>query len=279
MEIIRTIADMQRLSQGWRRAGQRVGCVPTMGALHEGHLSLVREARRRADRVVVTIFVNPTQFGPKEDFGKYPRPFECDCALCEQEGVDAVFAPEPAVMYAPDATTWVVEEKLSQPLCGERRPGHFRGVTTVVAKLFNAVLPDVAVFGQKDAQQVLVLQRMARDLNFPVEVVVAPIVREADGLAMSSRNVYLSEDERTRALAISRGLEQARQAYAAGERRAERLCAPLRAAIGTACGRVDYVELRSRETLELLTTVDHPAVLAVAAFFGATRLIDNIFLD
>lgn len=280
MDVFATVEEMQRCSQGWRRAGKRIGLVPTMGALHAGHLSLVRQAREHgADAVVVSVFVNPTQFGPKEDFSKYPRPFERDAALCRETGVDALFAPAPAAMYAPDFSTWVSEERLSGPLCGERRPGHFRGVTTVVAKLFNACLPDVAVFGQKDAQQALVLQRMVRDLNFPVEMVIAPIVREADGLAMSSRNVYLSGDERRRALAISRGLEQARQAFAAGERDAGKLCAPVCAGIGTAGGCVDYVELRSRLTLNLLGTVTEPAVLAVAAHFGTTRLIDNLFLD
>ncbi|MFA4944753.1 MAG: pantoate--beta-alanine ligase [Lentisphaeria bacterium] len=278
MEILRTIPAMQQWSRLQQRLGRRIGCVPTMGALHEGHLSLVRLARQRADVVVVTVFVNPTQFGPQEDFARYPRPFERDCELCRAAGVEALFAPEPAAMYAPDATTWVEEGALSKPLCGERRPGHFRGVTTVVAKLFNAVLPDVAVFGQKDAQQALVLQRMVRDLNFPVELVIAPIVREADGLALSSRNVYLSADERRRALAISRGLRAAEAAFAAGERAAVALCGGVRAGIEAAGGRVDYVELRDRGTLAPLAVADRPALLAVAAFFGNTRLLDNVFL-
>lgn len=270
---------MQRQAQGWRRAGRRIGCVPTMGFLHAGHLSLVRLAREHgADVVVLTLFVNPTQFGPQEDFAKYPRDFERDAALSREAGVDAIFAPEAAEMYPADSSTWVTEETLSRPLCGERRPGHFRGVATVVAKLFNATLPDVAVFGRKDAQQALVLQRLVRDLNFPLEIVIAPIVREPDGLAMSSRNVYLSPDERQRALAIRRGLLRAEAAFAAGERRAETLCRLVTDEIAAAGGRLDYGELRSRDTLAMLATADRPAVLAVAAFFGTTRLLDNAFL-
>jgi pantoate--beta-alanine ligase len=278
MKIIRTIEEMQQTSQAWKREGRKVGMVPTMGFLHAGHLSLVHAAKKVADVCVVSIFVNPTQFGPAEDLARYPRDFERDCQLCREAGVDAVFAPEPAEMYAPDYSTWVVEERLSGPLCGEKRPGHFRGVTSVVAKLFNAALPDVAVFGQKDAQQALVLQRMVRDLNFPVKMVVAPIVREADGLAMSSRNVYLSPDERARALSISQGLNRATAAFAGGVRDAAALCADLRAGIEAAGGRVDYVEIRSRNTLAPLAVVAEPALMAVAAFFGKTRLIDNIFL-
>lgn len=278
MKIIRTVAEMQRTSQAWKREGRRVGMVPTMGYLHEGHISLVRIAKKAADACVVSIFVNPTQFGPAEDLARYPRDFERDCRLCREAGVDAVFAPEPSEMYAPDYSTWVVEEALTGPLCGEKRPGHFRGVTSVVAKLFNAALPDVAVFGQKDAQQALVLTRMVRDLNFPVEMVVAPIVREADGLAMSSRNVYLTPDERGRALSISCGLNLAAAEFAKGVRESAALCSLVRGGIEAAGGRVDYVELRSRESLAPLEKADAPALIAVAAFFGRTRLIDNLFL-
>ena len=276
MKIIRTVEEMQRTSQAWKREGRRVGMVPTMGYLHAGHISLVRIVKREAEACVVSIFVNPTQFGPAEDLARYPRDFERDCRLCREAGVDAVFAPEPAEMYAPDYSTWVVEEALTGPLCGERRPGHFRGVTSVVAKLFNAALPDVAVFGQKDAQQALVLQRMVRDLNFPVKMIIAPIVREADGLAMSSRNVYLSPDERLRALSISQGLDRAAAAFAGGARDTAALCADVRAGIEAAGGRVDYVEIRSRGTLAAVAAVDEPSVLAVAAYFGKTRLIDNL---
>ena len=278
MMIIRSIAEMQAAALAWRRAGRRIGLVPTMGYLHAGHLSLVELARPDCDVVVVSIFVNPTQFGPQEDLAKYPRDFERDAACCREAGVDAIFAPGPGDMYAADFSTWVTEEQLSQPLCGARRPGHFRGVATVVAKLFNAVLPDVAVFGQKDAQQCLVLQRLVRDLNFPVTLRIGPIRREADGLAMSSRNVYLSPDERQRAPAISRGVRTAEAAFAAGERSGAVLCAMVHDAITTAGGRPDYVELRSRQDLRELTAASESAVLAVAAFFGVTRLLDNTFL-
>lgn len=278
MMIVRSIAEMQAAAQAWRRAGQRIGLVPTMGYLHAGHLSLVELARRECDVVVLSIFVNPTQFGPREDLARYPRDFERDATRCREAGVDAVFAPEPGEMYAADASTWVTEERLSRPLCGARRPGHFRGVATVVAKLFNAVLPDVAVFGQKDAQQCLVIQRLARDLNFPVTLRIGPIRREADGLAMSSRNVYLSPDERQRALALSRGVRAAEAAFAAGERSGAVLCAVVHDAITAAGGRPDYVELRSRHDLRKLAAVSEPAVLAAAAFFGVTRLLDNSFL-
>jgi len=279
MKTVAAITEMQALARDWRRQAKRIGLVPTMGYLHAGHLSLVRVAREhQAAVVVVSIFVNPTQFGPAEDLATYPRDFERDSALCREAGVEAIFHPAPAEMYAPDFSTWVTEEKLSGPLCGASRPGHFRGVATVVAKLFNAVLPDVAVFGRKDAQQALVIQRLVRDLNFPVEIVVAPTVREADGLAMSSRNVHLSADERRRAAAITRGLRKAEAVYAGGEQRAAALCGLVRAEIEAAGGRIDYVELRSRQTLQALPLVTDPGVLAVAAFFGKTRLIDNAFL-
>ena len=279
MEILRTIEEVRKLAAGWRRAGERIALVPTMGYLHAGHMSLVEEARRHADRTVVSIYVNPTQFGPNEDLDKYPRDFARDEASCREHGVDAVFYPDNAVMYAADHSTWVVEESLSQTMCGVSRPTHFRGVTTVVLKLFNIVGCEVAVFGRKDAQQALIIQRMVRDLNVPVEIVVAPLVREADGLALSSRNKYLSTDERQRALSISSGLRAALSRFAAGERSAEALAATVRAAIDAAGGRVDYVVLMARATLRPLPQVNAPAVLAVAAFFGKTRLIDNVFLD
>jgi len=202
MRTIKTISEMQAFSGEARRSGKRIALVPTMGYLHEGHLSLMDKAAELAEVVVVSIFVNPTQFAPTEDFAAYPRDLERDSTRCERRGVHAIFSPDASEMYAPDASTWVVEERLSKGLCGLARPTHFRGVTTIVAKLFNAVLPDFAVFGQKDAQQAKVIQRMTRDLNFPVEIVVASIVREHDGLAMSSRNSYLSQAERQRALAI-----------------------------------------------------------------------------
>ncbi len=279
MEIFRTKEDVRAAAAGWRRAGERVALVPTMGYLHAGHMSLVDAARRQADRVVVSIYVNPTQFGPQEDLDKYPRDFARDEASCREHGVDAVFYPDNDVMYAADHSTWVVEESLSQTMCGVSRPTHFRGVTTVVLKLFNIVGCDVAVFGRKDAQQALIIGRMVRDLNVPVEIVVAPLVREADGLAMSSRNKYLSVDERRRALSISAGLRAAATSFDGGERSAAVLTAMVRDAIDAAGGRIDYVVLMARDTLRPLAVVDRPAVLAAAAFFGQTRLIDNVFLD
>ena len=268
MIILRSIADTRAALDSWRRQGQTIALVPTMGYLHEGHMSLVDEAKKRADRVVVSIYVNPTQFGPNEDLDKYPRDFARDEACCKAHGVDAIFYPDNAVMYCPDHSCWVTEESLSQTMCGAARPGHFRGVTTVVLKLFNITRCDVAVFGRKDAQQALIICRMVRDLNVPVEIVVAPLVREPDGLAMSSRNKYLSDDERRRALSISAGLNQATA-----------LCDLVKTGIANAGGKIDYVVVMDRDSLRPLATVDRPAVLAVAAFFGKTRLIDNVFLD
>ena len=278
MMILRTTAEMRRQSRAWHRADETVGFVPTMGYLHEGHMSLVREAAKRCARVVVSIFVNPTQFGPNEDLAAYPRDFARDEALCRAAGVDAVFYPVAGEMYAADHSTWVVEESLTRTLCGASRPGHFRGVTTVVAKLFHAVEPEVAVFGRKDAQQALVIERMVRDLDFAVEVVVAPLIREPDGLAMSSRNKYLDADQRQRALAISRGLALAVRKYERGERDAGALCATVADGIRAAGGEIDYVELVSRADLCPAPRAEGPVLLAVAARFGATRLIDNVFL-
>ena len=275
MRLVRTIADMQALAREWQTAGLAVGLVPTMGYLHEGHLSLVRLARGRGDIVVVSIFVNPTQFGPGEDLSCYPRDAERDERLCREAGTDAIFWPSPEEMYPSDFSTWVEEGSLSQPLCGRSRPGHFRGVCTVVTKLLNAVCPTFAVFGRKDAQQASVIRRMVRDLNVPVDIVVAPTVRESDGLAMSSRNQYLSPEERRRALSLSRGLRLAQDAFARGERRSETLQRLATEQIEAAGGRIDYVELVAESDFRPLAQVDEPAVLAVAARVGGTRLIDN----
>ncbi len=278
MEILETVAEMQAWSRARQARGMRVAVVPTMGYLHAGHLSLVDLARREADAVIVTLFVNPTQFGPQEDLDRYPRDFARDRELCAGRGVDALFAPPAAEMYAPDASTWVEETALSRGLCVRTRPGHFRGVATVVAKLFNATLSEVAVFGQKDYQQVMVIRRMVRDLAFPVRIVAAPIVREPDGLAMSSRNVNLSDDERRRALSLPRALVAAREAARAGETDAAVLVAMVAEAVTAAGGRVDYVEVVDAETLEPYLAggeIRGPAVIAAAAFFGQTRLIDN----
>ena len=275
MKIITTPRDMQSWSRQRLAAGERIACVPTMGYLHEGHLSLVRRARAAADRVVLTLFVNPTQFGPGEDYAVYPRDPARDQALCEAEGVDVLFMPAAADMYAPDASTAVVEEALSRRLCGASRPGHFRGVCTVVAKLFNCVRPDVAVFGQKDAQQALVIRRMVRDLDFPVEIVVAPIVREPDGLAKSSRNVRLSPAERAAALGLSRALGLAREALARGERDADAVRRRLERELAASGLRTDYVEFVDTRTLEPAPLLTPGVLVALAAFAGRTRLIDN----
>ncbi len=275
MLVIETVAEMQRWAQAQRKAGLRLGLVPTMGYLHAGHLSLVEEARRRSDLVVVSIFVNPVQFGPNEDFEKYPRDEARDLALCREAGVAAVFLPAPAAMYLPDASVYVVEERLERGLCGARRPGHFRGVCTVVAKLFNIALPDVAVFGQKDFQQAAVLRRMTRDLNFPVEIVVAPILREADGLAMSSRNVYLAGDERQRALGLSRALAAAVEAVAAGTCAADEVRRQMCAVLERHALTVDYAEIVDAATLEPVAEARPGNVALIAAYCGRTRLIDN----
>ncbi len=262
-----------------RQGTKRLGLVPTMGALHEGHLSLVREAKAKSDAVAVSIFVNPTQFGPKEDFGKYPRTFERDCDLLRQEGVDLLFAPSPEEMYPPGATTWVHVEGLSDKLCGRSRPGHFRGVTTVVSQLFHIVEPDLALFGQKDAAQLAIIRRMVRDLHMPVEIVACPIVREPDGLAMSSRNAYLDPQQRKSALVLHRSLERARQMVARGTRDSTELIAAAKEIFREEPSvRLDYFELVDPNNLEPLAKLDKSALVAVAAFVGATRLIDNIIL-
>ena len=250
-----------------------------MGALHAGHLSLVRAAKATCEAVAVSIFVNPTQFGPAEDFGKYPRPFEADCAALEKEGVDVVFAPAAEEMYAKGETTWVTVEGLSEKLDGGSRPGHFRGVTTVVAKLFHVIEPDAAFFGQKDAAQLAVIRRMVRDLNFAVEIVGCPIVREADGLALSSRNVYLSAEERRRALVLSRALRDVESRFQSGERDANALAQCGRAAMaGEPSVRLDYFEIVDPDTLDPVDRAAGRALVAVAAYVGATRLIDNVVL-
>jgi len=260
-------------------ANLALGLVPTMGALHAGHLSLVRAARARCKAVAASIFVNPTQFGPAEDLAKYPRSFEADCAALEKEGVDILFAPTVEEMYPKGESTWVTVERLSERLDGRSRPGHFRGVTTVVSKLFHIIEPEAAFFGQKDAAQLAVIRHMARDLNFPVEIVACPIVREPDGLAMSSRNVYLSAEERIRALVLHRSLQAAEREFAAGERGAPLLRKAAHDVIAAEPQvRLDYLEVVDPETLEPVDRIDHPALLAVAAYVGHTRLIDNLVL-
>lgn len=276
MQIVLTIAETRAAVSALRTGERIIGFVPTMGALHEGHLSLVRAAKAVCDVVVVSIFVNPTQFAPNEDFAKYPRTFEADCAALQREGVDVVFAPTAEEMYGSGARTFVDFEGVSDRLDGASRPGHFRGVATVVAKLFHIVGPDKAFFGQKDAAQVAVLKKMVRDLNFPVELVVCPIVREPDGLAMSSRNRYLSAEDRRRALVLHRALDEALRLAKSGVTAAADLIAAAEAVLATEpTVRVDYCRVVDPDTLEDLADVSGGALIAVAAFVGTTRLIDN----
>lgn len=280
MIVARTKAELRAHLRALRAGGASLALVPTMGFLHEGHLSLVRRARTLADRVAVSIFVNPTQFGPTEDLDRYPRDLEGDLEKCRREGVWLVFAPEsPAEMYGPDHATWVeVEGPLTAGLCGARRPGHFRGVATVVLKLFHLFEPEVAVFGKKDYQQLAVIRKMVEDLDLGVTIVGGETVREPDGLALSSRNAYLSAEERQRALALHRGLSAARVRYEAGERRAATLVEAAREPIAPAVDRIDYLELVDADTLVPIDEVRGRACLLVAAFVGKTRLIDNVEL-
>jgi pantoate--beta-alanine ligase len=280
MKIVPTIHAARVASRSLREHGKRLGLVPTMGALHEGHLSLVRAAKAQCDAVAVSIFVNPTQFGPTEDLAQYPRRFESDCELLEKEGVDLVFAPSAEEMYPKGEVTWVTVEGLSEKLDGRSRPGHFRGVTTVVAKLFHIIEPDAAFFGQKDAAQVAVIRRLARDLNFAVEIVVCPIVREPDGLAMSSRNAYLNPDERQRALVLQRSLRRVEEGFRAGEKNAASLIAAAKDVLAREPQvRLDYFEIVDPDTLDPLGEISQPALVAVAAYVGSTRLIDNAVLS
>lgn len=280
MTVLNAIGEMRAASRGWRARGLRVGLVPTMGALHEGHLSLVRCARKCSDVVVVSLFVNPTQFVAGEDYSIYPRDEGADIALCQREGVDAIFIPDALIMYSADHSVVIVESDVSKGLCGAFRPGHFTGVLTVVAKLFNIVEPSVAIFGQKDAQQVCVIRRMVRDLNIGVEIVDAPIVRESDGLAMSSRNRYLSESERRSALAIFKSLREAESRFRSGMTSADELVAAVRAALVREPGvKPQYIAVVDADNLAPLQNVDRRALCAVAAHVGRTRLIDNMILD
>lgn len=275
MDVLHTVQAVKARLRPVQAQGLRVGFVPTMGALHEGHLSLVREARQRAEVVVVSIFVNPTQFGPNEDLSRYPRDLPGDLEKLRAVGVDLVFAPEVSEMYPEGAETFVEVTGVSQGLCGAVRPGHFRGVTTVVAKLFGIVRPDVAVFGQKDFQQLAVIRRMTQDLCLDVEIVGAPIVREPDGLALSSRNVFLSPTARAQALALSRGLFAAHARFQAGERDAAALLQAARAELHAAGLEPEYLELRDAASLAPVARVQADAVVLVAARVGSTRLIDN----
>jgi pantoate--beta-alanine ligase len=275
--IVATIAEVRVRTAAARRDGMTIGFVPTMGALHEGHAALVRAAHASSGFVVVSIFVNPTQFGPSEDFARYPRTLEADQRLCTESGADLIFAPSVEEMYPDRPTTFVEVKDLDAQLCGQSRPGHFRGVATVVLKLFNIVGPDVAHFGAKDYQQARIIQKMVRDLNVPVEVRVEPTVREADGLALSSRNRYLSTSDRAKAPGVYRALQSVRARAAAGEVDVARLESALRAELEAIPGaRVDYARIVDADTLGPLGRLDRPAVAAVAVFLGTTRLIDNV---
>ena len=276
MKIIRSIKAMQDFSKKAHKSGKIIGFVPTMGALHEGHLSLLRKSKKENDITVLSIFVNPTQFGPKEDFKKYPRPFKKDKRFAKKENIDIMFFPSAVEMYKNDFTTYVEPGKLAKGLCGPFRPGHFRGVTTVVTKLLNAVLPDVMYLGQKDAQQAVILQRMAEDLNFPVSVKILPTVREKDGLAMSSRNIYLNPQDRKNATVIFKSLKEA-QKLIRKERSASQIKNFIRNRIQSVRPqKIDYVECVDVKTLDRLGRIKGKILLAVAVWFGKTRLIDNI---
>jgi pantoate--beta-alanine ligase len=282
VRIVTTVAAMRKLSRVWKKTGVTIGFVPTMGYLHEGHLSLVHRARKavgKSGKVVVSIYVNPTQFAPHEDLAKYPRDLARDKRLCREAGVDVVFIPADSEMYPPAFSTYVVEESLSKPMEGASRPTHFRGVATVVAKLFNIVMPDVAVFGAKDFQQGAVVQRMVRDLNFPLQIIVAPTLRESDGLAMSSRNKYLNAEQRKQATVLSKALQHAKQVVAKSAVSSQKLRDQTAAFIGEQPeARLDYIEFFDPKSLQPVTTVKRGTQMALAVFFGKTRLIDNATL-
>jgi len=276
MKIVESVTEMQSLAAEFRVGGKTIVFVPTMGYLHDGHASLMREGRRRGDLLVASIFVNPSQFGAGEDFDAYPRDLERDARMAREAGVDVIFAPRASDIYPAGYQTWVDVDQLTLPLCGASRPGHFRGVTTVVCKLFNIVMPHVALFGKKDYQQLAVIRKMAADLNVAIDIVGMPIIRETDGLAMSSRNAYLSPDERRAALCLSRGIAEARRLFAAGERESGRLKDAVAAVIAAEPLVVtEYIEVRDGDTLEEVAVPGGNTLLALAVRIGKTRLIDN----
>ena len=280
MEVAKTIEAVRRLVKIARSEGSKIGLVPTMGALHIGHISLIEAAVKECDFVVVSIFVNPTQFGPGEDFGKYPRPLEADLEICRKARVDVVFAPEPRHIYPAENVTWVTVEKLTKSLCGRSRPEHFRGVTTVCAKLFNIVAPDAAYFGQKDAQQAIVIKRMVADMNMPLEIVVCPTVREPNGLAISSRNQYLSEQQKKDAANIYKSLQMCRMLIDAGTTDTLQIIAEMRKLLQQIqSGQIEYVSIVDAETLESIDEISSKVLAAVAVNVGPARLIDNILVD
>lgn len=279
MQIVKTIDEVRKTVKAWKREGLNVGLVPTMGYLHEGHKSLIERAVKENDRVVVSDFVNPTQFAPNEDFESYPRDIQADAALCADAGASLIFNPEADEMYT-DALTFVDMNKITKVLCGKTRPIHFSGVCTVVSKLFNIVTPDRAYFGEKDAQQLCVIRKMVRDLNFDIEIVGCPIIREADGLAKSSRNTYLNEEERKAALCLNRALKLGREMAEGGETDAEKVVNAITAEIEKeSLAKIDYVEMVDLNTLEMLKTAEKPLLCAVAVYIGKTRLIDNFIME
>ena len=280
MEVAETIKSVRRLVKAARSKGNKIGLVPTMGALHIGHICLIEKAVKGSDFVVVSIFVNPTQFGPGEDFEKYPRSFESDLEICRKAGVDIVFAPSPQEMYKKENLTWVNVEKLTEPLCGRSRPRHFRGVTTVCAKLFNIVEPDVAYFGQKDAQQAIVIKRMVADLNMPLEIVVCPTVREPDGLAVSSRNKYLSEQQRKDATYIYKSLKKCESLVEAGTTDSKTIIGEMKQILNQVSSiEIEYISIVDAESLQELERITGKVLAAVAVKIGSARLIDNIIVD
>lgn len=278
--VLRTKKAARAYVTAQQKAGKTIALVPTMGALHEGHASLMRQARPKADIVIVSVFVNPTQFGPNEDFAKYPRTFQDDLLVCEREKVDAVFAPQPKDMYFEDRSAWVNEESLSRFLCGARRIGHFKGVCTVVSKLFNLFQPQVACFGKKDAQQLLILERMIRDLDFPIKVIECPLIREKSGLALSSRNKYLSPEEKKQALVLSQSLKTAKAAVSSGKSANQVRSLITKIITSAPLAKIDYVSVVDRGTLEEVKSFKpgQKILIALAVYFGSTRLIDNVWL-
>jgi pantoate--beta-alanine ligase len=280
MEVAETIESIRSLVKAARSEGKKIGFVPTMGALHIGHISLIEAAARDCDFVAVSIFVNPTQFGPDEDLEKYPRPLEADLEMCRRAGVDVVFAPAPGVIYPGENLAWVTVEELTEPLCGRSRPGHFRGVTTVCAKLFNIVAPDVAYFGQKDAQQAIVIERMVVDLNMPLRIVICPTVREPSGLAVSSRNQYLSAQQKKDAAKIFQSLQECRRMIDAGATESRQIIARIREILQQVPSmEIEYISIVDAGTLESVERIGGKVLVAVAVNVGPARLIDNILLD
>jgi pantoate--beta-alanine ligase len=280
VKIAKTISSVRNLVCQARSKGKSIGLVPTMGALHQGHIWLIEKATKNTDFVVVSIFVNPAQFGPKEDFKKYPRPLENDLKLCKNAGADVVFAPSAREIYPQESLTSVDVEQLSQPLCGRSRPGHFRGVATICTKLFNIVQPDVAFFGQKDAQQAILIKRMVTDLNFPIKIVVCSTVRQPDGLALSSRNQYLTLQEKKDAACLYKSLQKCRQMVTLGITDSKKIIAQMRKILSAvASAKIEYVEIVDAKTLQPLKNIDRPALIALAVRIGSTRLIDNILID